>query len=51
MRIYVVTHERVKLDLPEDYVLFQVGAANGEVFCENNDAAGEDCISEKKPNY
>ena len=51
MRIYVVTHERVELDLPEDYVLFQVGAANGEVFCENNDAAGGDCISEKNPNY
>ncbi len=51
MKIYVVTHESVNIDLPVDYELFQVGATVNGVFCEYNDAVGEDNISAKNPNY
>ena len=51
MKIYVVTHEPVALDLPPDYELFQVGAAINGAFLEHNDAVGEDNISAKNPNY
>ena len=51
MKIYVVTHKSLKLTLPENYFLFQVNAANNEVFCDLNDAVGNDNISFKNPNY
>ena len=51
MKIYVVTHKKADLRLPEGYELFQVGAAKNGAFCENNDAVGDDNISAKNPNY
>lgn len=51
MKIYVVTHAPVTLDLPPDYELFQVGTAVNGIFLEHNDAVGEDNISAKNPNY
>lgn len=51
MKVYVVTHEPISIDLPPDYELFQVGAAVNGAFCEHNDAVGEDNISVKNPNY
>lgn len=51
MKIYVVTHEPIDIDLPANYELFQVGAAVNGAFCEHNDAVGEDNISVKNPNY
>lgn len=51
MKIYVVTHKPIDIDLPADYELFQVGAAVNGAFCEHNDAVGEDNISAKNPNY
>lgn len=51
MKIYVVTHEPINIDLPANYELFQVGAAVNGMFCEHNDAVGEDNISVKNSNY
>ena len=50
MKIYVVAHKRIKIKLQEDYELFQVNAVNRPIFCENNDATGDN-ISSKNPNY
>ena len=51
MKIYVVAHKKTDNPLPPDYVYMQVNAANNEVFCNVNDALGEDNISLKNPYY
>lgn len=51
MKIYVVAHKKVDYPLPSEYVYMQVNAADNPVFCELNDAIGEDNISRKNPYY
>lgn len=51
MKIYVVTHKNIDINLPKDYVVFQAGAAVNGVVCAENDAVGDDNISVKNPNY
>lgn len=50
MKIYVVTHKKINIDLPDQYLLFQVGAAFNDVFLTANDAVGDN-ISVKNPSY
>ncbi len=51
MKIYVITHKKVDLPLPENYVYMQAGAAVNGVIYPENDAVGEDQMSEKNPYY
>ena len=51
IKIYVVSHKKSDIKLPENYTLFQAGAKRNGAFCENNDAVGDDNISAKNPYY
>lgn len=50
MPVYIATHKKINIDVPEGYEIIQVGASLNEHFGYLTDANGDN-ISHKNPNY